>query len=484
MRDETLTLGIDVGTQGIRVAAVDADGGVVASDSAPLTSHIDGVRHEQDPRDWWTGLVAACRGVAGALASDGERLTDLAIDSTSGTVLLCRPDGTPLGQALMYNDARAVDDAAAIGRVDEAPWRELGVGMGATSGLAKARWLWERRPDDDVVIVHSADWLAWQLVGAPVATDWSHALKTGGDPRTASWPHEALEALGLPVTALPAIVRPGVQLGELSAAAAERTGLPAGCRVRAGMTDGCAAQLAAGAIAPGRWTTTLGTTLVLKGVTTTLLDDPTGVVYSHRHPDGHWLPGGASNVGAGALRDRFPGADLTELDAAAAKHGPATAVTYPIVGQGERFPFRRDDATAFTDGAPSDEVDAYRAVLEGVAITERIALARLTLLGAEVDGAVTTTGGGARSDVWSQLRADILHRPVEVVSGADAAVGMALLARAGDGSVTDAMAATSRSVRRFEPAPTPALDANVARLTDALHARGWLDATTAAEATP
>jgi len=77
---------------------------------------------------------------------------------------------------------------------------------------------------------------------------------------------------------------------------ADATGLPAGTPVIAGMTDGCAAQIGAGALEPGEWNSALGTTLVLKGVTPELVRDPSRVMYSHRSPDGDWLPGGASST--------------------------------------------------------------------------------------------------------------------------------------------------------------------------------------------
>ncbi len=105
------------------------------------------------------------------------------------------------------------------------------------------------------------------------------------------------------------------------------------------MTDGCAAQIAAGALEAGSWNSALGTTLVLKGVTSDLIRDPAGVVYSHRSPDGNWLPGGASSTGAGILAQQFPGRDLDALSARAAGREPAAVIAYPLVSQGERFPF-------------------------------------------------------------------------------------------------------------------------------------------------
>src|SRR5208282_6320064 len=123
-------------------------------------------------------------------------------------------------------------------------------------------------------------------------------------------------------------------IGTVCREAATMTGIPAGTPIIAGMTDGCAAQIAAGALGVGSWNSVLGTTLVLKGVTPDLIRDPAGIVYSHRSPDGNWLPGGASSVGAGAISKQFPGHDLEALGSQAAEREPATVITYPLQGRG------------------------------------------------------------------------------------------------------------------------------------------------------
>ncbi|MFC7645987.1 FGGY-family carbohydrate kinase [Streptosporangium lutulentum] len=160
----------------------------------------------------------------------------------------------------------------------------------------------------------------------------------------------------------------------------------------------------------------LGTTLVLKGVSEKLLRDPNGAVYSHRHPDGGWLPGGASNVGAGVLASVFPGRDLAALDEAAARYEPAGAVVYPLTARGERFPFYRPDAEQVVVGEIGSEAEHYAALLQGVAYGERLGVAALALLGAPVSEPLALVGGATRSRYWSQLRADVLGGPVRIPS--------------------------------------------------------------------
>ena len=332
----------------------------------------------------------------------------------------------------MYDDTRAVGEVEMANRAGANVWAALGYNrMQAAWGLPKLLWLLRAQPElisPHTRLAHQTDFINRRLVGHPVATDTSNALKTGCNLLDESWPHDVFSALDIPSSLLPPIARSGAPIGTVCAAAAELTGIPEDTPVFAGMTDGCASQIGAGALSPGSWNSVLGTTLVLKGVTPLLIKDPNGVVYSHRSPDGHWLPGGASSTGAGALTKHFPDRDLDFLNAQAATREPASVVAYPLAARGERFPFNAPNAEGFLLGEPTDEIDHYAALLQGIAFVERLCFDYLDLLGAPVDGELRLTGGGAKSRYWCQLRADILGRPVSLPENAEAAVGMAVLA--------------------------------------------------------
>lgn len=470
-------LGIDAGTQGVRAVLVDAAGSVLGSGASPLDAGADrraGDRHEQDPAAWWRALCAATRAALAGLG--GRRLGALAIDSTSGTILRQDRAGAALGPALMYDDGRAAAEAPRVQEAGAALWQRLGYRVQPSWALPKAVWLAAHEPlRAGDRIVHQADHLAAALAGHPVATDTSHALKTGVDPVAVAWPADVLAAVGLDAALLPEVVLPGTVLGAVSASAAEETGIPAGTPVRAGMTDGCAAQVAARALSPGSWSSALGTTLVVKGATTHPLHDPTGTVYSHRNPDGGWLPGGASSTGAGIIRRDFPGADLAELTAMATRYEPAPGVTYPLAGTGERFPFQAPEAQGFSTITGPVEA-SFAGVLQGISFIERLCYETLARLGADTSGTVTLTGGATANRYWNQLRADILKRTVLVPESAEAALGMAVLAAAPPGE----LAATADRMVRIKDTYRPDA-ARGARFEDAYHDllaalrdRGWL----------
>jgi len=203
------------------------------------------------------------------------------------------------------------------------------------------------------------------------------------------------------------------------------------------------------------------------------------VVYSHKSPDGRWLPGGASSTGAGAVARQFPGRDLDELAARAAGYEPAGVLAYPLASaRGERFPFVAPDAEAFLLGEPRDDAEWYAALLQGVGYVERLCFDYLASLGAPVDGDLLLTGGGTRSRYWCQLRADILGRPVTLPANAEPALGMALLAATPGRPPAEVAAEMVRVAAVIEPRARLAgrFDEPYLRLVGELERRGWLPA--------
>jgi sugar (pentulose or hexulose) kinase len=483
---DSLTAGIDLGTQSVKAVLADSAGRVVGSGSSPLTSVRRGPAHEQDPEEWWQAVGVASRQATAGLG--GKKVAGVAVCSTSGTVLLGDRRGRPRTPALMYDDGRAREEARMAQEAGAETWASLGYEMQSSFGLPKLLWLLRSggRPAhrDCIRVLHQADVISSRLAGEPVNTDWSHALKTGYDLLRERWPSSVLESLGIPEEILPRVVRPGTHLGQVHETAAKHCGIPAGTPILAGMTDGCAAQISAGALEEGRWNSVLGTTLVLKGVTHEILHDPAGAVYSHRHPDRGWLPGGASNVGAGAIARYFTGRDLENLSQRAEEQGPATTVAYPLMAEGERFPFVRPEARWLELKEPQNPLDRYLMILEGVAFAERLCFAYLQMLGARVSGPVALTGGGSRSRFWSQLRADVLGRPVYIPRSAEPAVGMAILARAATGSVAKAAARMTHAAEWFEPVPsrTARLAENFDRLVRELVERDYISSELARQA--
>ncbi|WP_020417057.1 FGGY-family carbohydrate kinase [Amycolatopsis sp. ATCC 39116] len=460
-------VGVDVATAGVRAFAVGGDGSVRATAAEPLPAPVrdESGRSEQDARAWWPAVESVLRRVTAEVA---EPVRAVAVSATSGTVVAVDGRGEPLGPALMYDDRRGADDNAKAAEVGAQRWHELGMSVSPTAALGRINWLRRAYPDA-AGVRHTPDLIGEKLLGRPVATDSSHALKSGYDPLREEW---AAEVFDFGVDWLPEVVRPTTVHGELPRPVA---GLPEGCLVVAGMTDGCAGQLATGAVTPGRFAGILGTTYVLKGVTEHLVRDPSGAMYSHRHPDGWWLPGGASNTGGEAVAG-VP--NLAELDEAAARRGPAQVVAYPLKRPGERFPFVTPDARGFVLGEPQDEVELHRARLEGVAFVERLALERLRELGVPVTGPLVAAGGGSKSPLWTRIRATVSGMELRVSPQAETGYGAAMLAAAAvlPGGLTEAAEMIGEEASVIEPdaAEREPMEENYRRFKEELQNRGWL----------
>lgn len=448
-------LGLDLGTGGVRGLVVDAAGVIVAESRVELAREqtADPGRagwSEQDPADWEVALWAALDGLVSRLDAP-EDVVALAVDSTSGTVLaMDGASGEVRSPALLYNDRRAGAEALQCSEV-------LGSAISATFGLPKILWLL-RHADlpAGVRFVHAADYLNELLVGRPVATDFTNAMKSGVDLEVLAWPEE-IERLGLSRGQLPEICRPAEELGLVAGPVAERLGLRPGTRVFAGATDSNAAFYGSGAGEVGEWCNTIGTTFALKGIASSRLHDPRGRLYCHRHPDLAWLPGGASNCGGEVLKHYFGGEDLAALDHAARERGTTEHLVFPLVRTGERLPFVGDEIEGFVLGDRDDRVGFYLGCLEGVAFVERLVLEVLAELGAPVGGVIHATGGGAKSATWLQVRADILQRELRVPACPESAFGAAVLAAAGH--LGQSVGATSRQLVQIVDTHRPTADA-------------------------
>ena len=152
-------LGLDIGTSGVRGCAINCDGEELASYRITLPGpKINGASIEQDPAIWKQAGDEVIRHLAEQLQP--LSITALAIDGTSGTVLVCDEAGTPLSPALMYNDQSSTTEAALIAEIAPA---NCGA-HGTSSSLAKAMYLYKRYPDAKH-ICHQADWIAATLTG-------------------------------------------------------------------------------------------------------------------------------------------------------------------------------------------------------------------------------------------------------------------------------------------------------------------------------
>ncbi|HTL39840.1 MAG TPA: FGGY-family carbohydrate kinase [Pseudolysinimonas sp.] len=407
-----IVLGIDLATAGARVQALEVESGATLAElRAPLPVTGSAGERTQPPR--YAEVVRdLITGVTGLLGARAAEVRALSITGTSGTVVPADEHGVPVGDALLYDDPRGVPLST------DRP----------SAALARAGWLQAHAPAPRYLF--TPDVVAASLAGRLLPSDTSHALKSAIDPVAAAWDPAALAEAGVPPESMPELVPPGRIIGTVMRPGA--LGLSPGVAIVSGMTDGSTGQIATGAVSEGDTVAVLGTTLVLKAVAARDIVDRVAGVYSHVAPDGRFWAGGASNTGAGVLGAEF---DPARHTAAIEAVGPSPVVVYPLARPGERFPVADPAFAGFSvglDGRPRDavgEIARYRAVFEGVAFVERLALERLGELGVE-SRRHHVAGGAAASELWNRIRASVLQRPVVVSPGAGSARGAAALAAA------------------------------------------------------
>lgn len=447
-----LFIGIDLGTSGCRAIAIDESGDIQGNTSEPLSDPVrQGSQVEQDPALWWEAVQHCLSGLTAQIRTQDVRA--IAVDGTSATILLLDQTGAPLSPALMYNDARAINQASNIATVAPANT----AAQGATSALAKLLWLYDKdNGQKDMLntvahISHQADWITAKLSNKHGISDYNNVMKLGFDAETfitgkKAWPDwlfKLLNDAGVPPDILPKAVKPGTRIGNISPDIAHRFNLPPDTQIVAGTTDSTASFIATGANKIGDAVTSLGSTLVLKVIADRPVFAPKYGVYSQpliTTNEQHWLVGGASNSGGAVLKQFFSIEQIKTMTAQLNPDTPTGLNYYPLPATGERFPINDPTLKPLLEPRPENDVIFFQAMLEGIARIEAKGYQLLADLGAPYPATVRTTGGGADNDAWRIIRENMLsesgrsHCKLITAKNTQAAYGTAILAALNENS--------------------------------------------------
>jgi sugar (pentulose or hexulose) kinase len=421
-----LYLGIDFGTTGARSTVIDSQGTIHCE--TEYTFANNGQQQPELPSVWQNALWDSIEQIPPTIRN---QVRAIAIDGTSSTVMLCNTDGIPVCEPILYNDGRG----AAVTQRLRAIAPDNHTVLSATSSLAKLLWLQDFREETaPTVFLHQADWLAFLLHGKLGISDYHNALKLGFDVDTLCYPNWLTQGIaGAATPELPQVVAPGTPVGEVRAQVGDRFGFPRDCMVCAGTTDSIAAFLASGVNLPGEAVTSLGSTLAVKLLSHTRLDDSRYGIYSHKLGD-LWLVGGASNTGGAVLRHFFTDVELDNYSTQIDPAQESLLDYYPLLKKGDRFPINDPNLPPRLEPRPTDSVEFLQGLLEGIARIEARGYQLLQEFGATALTKVYTAGGGAKNSVWSAIRKRYLKVPVVTPIHTAAAYGTALLAMRG---VTD-----------------------------------------------
>lgn len=387
-------LGLDFGTSGARGVIIDD------SETEMWSAQIAYPALQQDADIWHQTLFELLARIPAALRAG---LQAIAMDATSGTVLLTDGDLNPVTPVLLYNHPLSGDPAA------------------------KLAWLKQHHHGHAArYLLHQAGYLGAQLTGVGGISDYHNALKSGLDIRTLAWRDGiyAAEDVGL----LPRIVAPGTIIGKVQRRIARHFNLNPACVVKAGTTDSIAAFMAAGVRTPGVAVTSLGSTLALKLLSEHYVASPQYGVYSHKFGR-WWLVSGASNSGGVVLRQFFSDEELTRYSEQINADIASELDYYPLPRIGERFPVNDAELAPRLTPRPNNDVAFLHGLLEGMARIEQQGYAKFAELGATPLQQVLTAGGGSRNRQWQAIRQRRLGVPVAIAKNTDAAFGSAILAK-------------------------------------------------------
>ncbi|HSL14993.1 MAG TPA: FGGY family carbohydrate kinase [Actinomycetota bacterium] len=450
-------IGCDVGSQGTNCALYSADGTLVASSYKPydLSFPFPGAA-EQDPDLWPEAVVTGVRDLLTHVPEGPSAVRGLSFGSQLDGMVVCGADGRALRPAMIWMDRRAEEQAAAVAEVmpPEDFYARVGANLDSSHAVFKALWVRDNEPDvyaDAKHLMPPGSFVLWKTTGV-LAVDYSNASSLALlDPRTRAWSEDVLDACGIDVAMLPELGAGTQPVGTIASGFASATGLDPSTVVAIGCGDEMAATLGAGVFSPGEVCDVVGTAEPVCAASAEPREDPSMLVECHPHADpSTWLLENPGFVSGGSLRwwrDQFApierGAeaeglgdayDLLSREAARVPAGSDGVVFLPCL-QGAMAPEWNGAARGVFYGLTLAHTRAHmtRAILEGSAYALRDILEAMKAAGLDVRR-LTIVGGGAKGELWRQIKADVTGLPVRVPESVETtATGAAILAAVASG---------------------------------------------------
>ena len=458
----SLFLGIDVSTTAAKALLIDEAGRVVSSASTPLAlSTPRPLWSEQQPQDWWQATAASIRHALSQANVSGAQVAAIGLTGQMHGLVLLDEHGEVLRPAILWNDQRCGAECDEIrARLGKANLIQI-TGNDALTGFTAPKIVWVQKHEPEVYararhVLLPKDYVRYKLTGqfAIDKADGSGTMLF--DLRKRDWSAEVLQALDIPAEWLPPTYEGQQVTGEVSAHAAEATGLCAGTPVVAGGGDQAAQAVGVGAVREGIVALTLGTSGVVFAATKSPLIEPEGRLHAFCHASpGCWHLMGVMLSAAGSLQwyhdTLAPQASFDELveEAAQVPAGSEGLLFLPYL-TGERTPYPDPLARGAWVGLTVRHKRGHltRAVLEGVAFGLKDGFALIQSAGLGAIEQVRVSGGGAKSLLWRQIIADILGVELVTVNTTEgAAYGAALLAGVGSGAWADVETACAETVK-------------------------------------
>ncbi|MCL4249887.1 MAG: xylulose kinase [Anaerolineae bacterium] len=463
-------LGIDAGTEAIKAGVFDLSGHLIASGSRSYTTHFPRPGWaEQDPDEWWAGMVGAVRDCLAKANLPADSIRGLSADATTCTLLPIKADGRHLRRALLWMDVRATEQAARIFASDHPALRYSLAGVSAEWMPGKILWLKENEPDtfaNTDYFIEFTDWLAYRLTGQlalnlnTIVQRWYYHPHQGG------WPVDFYETIGLggieqrfPTDIVPI----GAPTGSLSAEAAEALGLPAGIPVAMGGGDAFVGLLGLGVVEPGDLGVVTGSSNVLSGLAADEVHFK-GIFGSFPEalvPGLNLIEGGQVSTGSilNWFKRNFAGGLAAEAEASGTsiyRLLDEEAAQVPVGSdglivldyfQGNRTPHTDSLARGVVMGLSlaTGRAHVFRAIMEGIAYGMKDILDTYEANDCDVRR-VIACGGATQSPLFMQIYADVIGKTIYTTRVAEASLLGSAVAAAHGAGLFPTLGAASRAM--------------------------------------
>jgi FGGY-family pentulose kinase len=480
MAEGPYLIGIDGGTEGVRVGIFDREGSPVVFSSKDYE-----LRHprpgwaEQDPDEWWSCLVAAVREAISESGAAAEEIAGISLDCTSCTVVVLDERDHVLRPAIIWMDVRAADQARRLGGTGDPALKYNGFGPVSAEWMpCKALWLKENEPETYNSARHVCeytDWMTHRLTGEwtasinNVSIRWYYNRDEGG------WPESLYEAVGLDdlIEKFPQDVKDlGTVVGGLREEVAEEMGLHPDTPVAQGGVDAYVAMIGLNVLEPGKTALITGSSHVMLGQAAEPIHGAGfwGAFTDAVIPGQYVVEGGQVSTGSVVAwyKNQFAGneaeeaqrrgVDTYEVLNELARDVPVGSEGLVVLDyfQGNRTPYTDSEARGMMWGLSLSHGPGhvFRAILEGICYgTEHIFR---TMREHEFEPKeIVAAGGPTESDLWMQMHADVSGLPISFTRVGDApALGSAILASVGAGVYPDIKEAAKNMVhteRTIEP---------------------------------
>lgn len=457
-----MTLGIDIGTSGTKCVLLDADGAVTAVGYAAYDFDTPKPGWaEQDPDVWWQASVNTIQQVLHHSQAAPDAIEGISFSGQMHGPVFLDAEGRSIRPAIIWADQRSAPQCREIYEKLGIEGLHRAVGNPVDSGFMAATLLWLKQHEPENYgrihrLLLPKDYVKFRLAGEMVSDPSDAGGTSLYDVRQLCWSDDIMTAFDIDPAIFPAVRPSSDIIGAVSQQAASETGLRAGTPVINGGSDQTMGALASGMIEAGPVLVMLGTGGTVFTTIASPVVDPE--LRMHTYPHfllNRWHLLGAILSGGMSLKwfRKILGASLSyeEMTAEAAQTPPGAegAVFLPYLA-GERTPHMNSSATGVLFGLTVRHTRGHviRAALEGVACAIRDCLELFAQLGVRPES-IVMGGGGAHSEVWRQIHADLLNLPVvSVHTPESSATGAAMLAGVSSGLFASLQDACERTVHQ------------------------------------